>query len=435
MYLKKMNIIILCLSVIFFSQSFFSETFAGEIDAKFLKFMLSDQDVPEYRKGGTTQRRWPVGPDILGYCLDQVWVSNNGNSEAVLDFAIYDSEEAAIRGMYYYTHTTAEPWVWGSLDGGITGLNSWRSFNHDNSVLFAYGNIGILIGRYRGDDQDMIPVLARAQMEMIDRNLAPEIIAYRETLRESRLSPSDYDKYRAEAVNVDLSGFTKISDGDSLWLMKDEGVKMGIRREWEDEKGRVVGIDICKLESNETAEKIASERAKMSNGKTVAEFSPIPWDSARLSEVLIRGNVTVHLYYFNHNKTFEPAVTPPYSPPPPYGPPVPISYLYPYPYNTYSTYLGIAPYFQPLPVRLSASSFNNPFVSYPYSLSVYNTVPPWTFQGGTASFDAGLVNRYDIPYSPYPVNYFPWKYYPFATSNIPMYNSNFYSYGFFPIYR
>lgn len=110
-----------------------------------------------------------------------------------------------------------------------------------------------------------------------------------------QVSPSDYDKYKAEAVNVNLSGLTKISDGDSLWLMKDEGVKMGIRREWEDEKGRVVGIDICKLESNETAKEVASERAKMSNGAVVDELGAIIWNDKRSSKILVHGNAAVHL--------------------------------------------------------------------------------------------------------------------------------------------
>jgi len=440
MYCKKRYIVIVSLIIIFVALNSFSIIHAESvIDEKFLKFLLTEDEVP----GPVLQKQSPDSWRVTSHGsrddnVYQIWTSNNGATEILLVLGIFDSEENAIKGMNYYTHTTSSFWNWGSFDSGILGDHSWISASIKDSagILTAYGNIGVLIDTAKGYDQDAILKLSNAQITKIDQNLSSEIIGYREILRQSRLSPAEYDKFMAETVNVSLSGFSKISDGDSLWLEKDEGIRMGIRKEWEDDQHRVVGVDICKVESGDTASEIASERAKMSNGKTVTQFSTIPWNNARLSEVLIRGSVAVHLYYFNHNKTFEPAVTPPYSPPPPYGPPVPISYLYPYPYNTYSTYLGIAPYFQPLPVRLSASSFNNPFVSYPYSLSVYNTVPPRVVRGGTASFVAGLFNTYNMAYSPYSVSYFnPWKYYPFTSTNIPIYNSDFYPYGVVPIFR
>ncbi|MGA1863585.1 MAG: hypothetical protein ACMUHX_00830 [bacterium] len=395
--------------------------------------MLSDQDVSEYIRGGITQNIWPIGPDILGYCLEQVWVQNNGNSEAGLHFAIYDSEEAAIRGMYFYTHTTAQVWIWGSLFDGIPGLHAWRSVNDDHAVLFAYGNIGVLISRYRGEDQDMIPVLASAQMEKIDQNLAPEIIQYREILRQSRLSPSDYDKYKAEVLNVDLSGFTKISDGDSLWLMRDEGVKMGIRREWEDEKGRVIGIDICKLESNEMAQEVASERAKMSDGVIVDEPGEIPWNDERSSKIMVHGNTAVHLYYLNHNPSSEESVKKSGLSLAPFN-----MYAYGYPlyysstYYLYPTYTSpYASYSQSFPILFSLSPFNYTPANYLYSAILYNSEPPRFSWSDAGALDYGLLNTINrLDYS-YPAIYTrSWRFYTYTGANILDYCLNSYLYDF-----
>ena len=69
--------------------------------------------------------------------------------------------------------------------------------------------------------------------------------------------------------------------------MKDTGLRMGIRAEWENDQGEVIGIDICKLESHEMAEEAAAKRAEMSGAYIVSDPSnpdiisnalfPRPW--------------------------------------------------------------------------------------------------------------------------------------------------------------
>ena len=299
MFLKRINIFLLLFIMIYCGINSLSTVQAArKIDAKFLNFLLSDQDISSYNLKKQYQSSQPVSLTESGEIVSQTWISNDKSTEVLLNICIFDSEEEAIRGMHYYTHTTAELWLWGALFDGILGRHSWRSFNNDKTVLFAYGNIGILIGRYKGNDQKIIPLLADAQMKKIKQNLNPQIIQHRETIRASQLSATEYENHLAEKINIDLNGFTRISSEDSFWLMKGEGLVMGIRREWQDDKGRVVGIDICKLGANEIAAEVASERVNMSNGRVVNAIGALSREGPRSSDVLVSGNVVIHLYSF-----------------------------------------------------------------------------------------------------------------------------------------
>ena len=435
MYYKKIYLNLLFVFVIFISLNSVTIINAQEIiDAKFFNFLLSDQDLSDYHLKTQNQMDWQISPDGLGDCVEQEWISYNGIPQVILIIGIFNSEEEAIRGMDYYTHTTAEPWIWGSLYEGIISQYSWRSFNDSHALLFAHGNTGILISKFKNIDQKVIFQLASAQMEKIDQNLAPEIIQYRETLRQSRLSPADYDKYKAEVVNADLSGFTKISDGDSLWLMKDEGVKMGIRKEWEDEKDRVVGIDICKLESNEMAQDVASERAKMSDSVVVDDLGEIPWNDKRSSKIMVHGNTVVHLYYFNHNASSAESVKKSNLFLAPFNM---SAYGYPLYYSsTYYLYPSTSPYTsysQSFPVRFSLSPFSYTPVNYPYSAILYNSEPPRFSGGGSGALDYGLLSSGNRLNYPYPVIYpESWRYYNYTGVNTPEYFLNSYPYDLFP---
>ena len=363
MFLKRINIILLLFIIIYSGINSLSTVQAAkEIDAKFFDFLLSDGAISGYVLEKQYQTSWPISPAESAAIVRQTWISNDEDIQVRLSICILNSEEAAIRGMHYYTHTTAEPWLWGALFDGILGRHSWRSFNHDNAVLFAYGNIGILISRYKGDDQTVIPLLANAQIKKIKQNLAPEIIQHRETLKVSQLSSAQYNNYLAEKGKVDRKGFTQISNEDSLWLRKDEGLVMGIRREWQDE-GRVIGVDICKLESNELANEVATERINMSYGREVNEFEEISWeysgscdpfefewppcDDSRSSDVLVCGNVVIHLYTFKDQQVFQDKTTKSSS----------LKYSFPYIYDPINLWQDV---YSPYPIYFP-SIFNSIF--------------------------------------------------------------------------
>ncbi len=88
---------------------------AKEIDAKFFDFLLSEQDITQYHLKTQSQMGWQISPDMLGDCVDQEWISDNETTKISVMIGIFDSEEAAIRGMHYYTHTTS-----GTLAMGVT---------------------------------------------------------------------------------------------------------------------------------------------------------------------------------------------------------------------------------------------------------------------------------------------------------------------------
>lgn len=116
MYFKKIYIIIVSLFIFLVASNSISIIHAREIDSKFMDFLLSGQNISGYDIEHQGQMGWQISPDELGDCVSQQWYNDNGISQTLtLRIGIFDSEEEAIRGMLYYTGTTAEPWIWGPV--------------------------------------------------------------------------------------------------------------------------------------------------------------------------------------------------------------------------------------------------------------------------------------------------------------------------------
>lgn len=370
-----------------------------KIDERFWDFLLTADEVPGYRLK-EVYRRSSISLYGLGYVVNQKWASIDEDIDIDLTMEIFDSEETAMRGMNSYMDT-AEPWIWGSVYGGILGNNSWRTVNSNSGVIFSYGNIGIRMSTNKYKDgestlrinQKAITDLALIQIKRIDRNLSPEIIENRESLRQTRLSPAEYNRYMAEAVNVNLNGYQLITNEDSLWLLKDEGVRMGIRREWRNSQGNVIGVDICKLESNTMATDTASERRKMWIGFFGDQES---------NRIIVRGSAVTHVYYLNHEYSAARKISPPY-----YSSTPPISsYMNPIYYDR----LGLTfiyynnPYYNrgSLYSRFPATTYSNISLRYPYNANVYHpNLPSYVWNSAVPSYVTAGYN--------YPA-YYPGRY-------------------------
>ncbi|MGA1864987.1 MAG: hypothetical protein ACMUHX_07990, partial [bacterium] len=217
-------------------------------------------------------------------------------------------------------------------------------------------------------------------------------------------------------VNINLNGYKLIANEDSLWLLKDEGVRMGIRREWRNSQGKVIGVDICKLESNAIAEDTALERKKKM------------WIDYLVSEepkgITVHDNTVIHVYYLNHEFSIYPAY---------YLPPVSSSRK-----PIYYDRLGLPffyynnPYYNPVSYysRFPASPYNNISLKYPYNASLYqpnlssyiwNSSMPFYKTPGY-NYSTYYPERYALPVNPresYGGYIFPYGY-----------DSPFYSYSF-----
>ncbi|MGA1795183.1 MAG: hypothetical protein ACMUIL_04905 [bacterium] len=348
------------------------------MDERFWDFLLTADEVPGYRLTKVRHHiAYRSNPGETEYVVEQDWASIDEDIEVNLMMEIFDSEEAAIRGMDGYMDT-AEPWVYGSVYGGILGAHSWRTGNSNSGVIFTYGNVGIRLLTHKCTEEESLRInqkaitdVAQSQLKKIDRNLAPEINDFRESLRQTRLSPAEYSRYMTEAVDVNLNGYQLITNENSFWLLKDEGLRMGIRKEWQNSQGNVIGVDICKLESNAMATDTASERREMGIGF----FDDEKWtgflDDQNASRILVHGSAAIHVYNLNHEYSVTRKISPPSYP----APSPTLSLMYP----IYNERLGLTfvyygnPYYDrgSLYNRFPATAYSNMSLRYPYNGNVY----------------------------------------------------------------
>ena len=123
-----------------------------------------------------------------------------------------DSEEEAMRGMHYYTGTTASVWYWNTFDGHLMGAFSWCA--DEQALLFSYGNVGVMVG-FPGPaaDKKIVENFARLQLEKLVNNLSPEILAERDNLTQSQIPAAEYEQMVNNIANNELKSFNKVTPG------------------------------------------------------------------------------------------------------------------------------------------------------------------------------------------------------------------------------
>jgi hypothetical protein len=190
---------------------------------------------------------------------------------------------------------------------------------------------------------------------------------------------------------------------------------MGIRREWQNTQGnKVMGVDICKLESNAIAEDTASERKKKMLIDYLASEEP--------KGITVHGNTVIHVYYLNHEFSIYPYMLPVSSSRKPiYYDRFGLSFPY---YN--NPYYTLGSYYS----RFPASPYNNISLKYPYNGNFYPpNLPSYIWNSSMPFYKTSGYNystyypeRYALPVNskePYGEYIFPYGY------NSPLYSYSF----------
>ena len=114
-----------------------------------------------------------------------------------------------------------------------------------------------------------------------------------------------------------MDKFSELTTWDSKWMPDTLSMVMGRRNEWKNDDGVVVGINICRLDSNEQAKKAAKMQGTLTYSEVFNMDSLISlqeiinkWNDSNKGEmeeklfsvVGFNGNLIVHFYQFDSTK-------------------------------------------------------------------------------------------------------------------------------------
>ena len=290
------------------------------------KFLLKESEMDGY-KLHTQRLSLTWGSNYRS--IRQWWIVNgtNENIRIIIETLVFDSVPEAIRLTTRHTTTTALYREWGSLNGTIVGDGSWVGESPDGMfVIFVRGNVGIDMGiihlwgysPIEGERDSMI-VIAQKILRKIEDNLDSEIIDSEKESRENQIPLPKYHFITDDVVNLDvMRGFSPISTWDSKWFVDDYSFLTGIRTEWKNEEGTVIGIDLCESASADLAGSVSYIRTydnrnirnkfyfdldslsslKVTLEEWVTDTMPLKINDI-LSIISSKGEIAVHIYGYS----------------------------------------------------------------------------------------------------------------------------------------
>lgn len=281
------------------------------------KFLLTSSEMTGYELERQTEFGWEINKNAqLHKVIQQKWKGND-TLFVFIEYGEFKDGPTALGGTAFAaTKSFATPYIFGSFDGSIIKDASWIPFDHNSKYLFfVRGNVGIKLGIplsfTKTDQQNLILKL----LNKIELNLSPEVLAYEESIRPKQISSNDYQTITEPVViSNKMTNFSEITFWNSKWLLDSTNMRLGIRKEWKNDQGVVLGIDICKYD-NDLEANIASNfrnshsffydilfslENKDSLTKIIERW--IEWGPKDNISVLgVKKNLTIQIYEYNPN--------------------------------------------------------------------------------------------------------------------------------------
>jgi len=285
------------------------------------KFILIEEDMPGYELIDQYEWEWWGSQGKSYDAIAQRWRPNgtDNRQDIFIYFCEFESETEAISVTSYRSGSFAESFFWGTFSGSIIGDRSW--VGGTSAMIFVRGNVGIQLNKPilpTAEDQTTLTIIADKILDKIETNLSEEILSLEETVRQKQIPVNDYQKMTNEVVNSELmNDFSAHSTWDSKWMIDTTTFTMGIRAEWKNEQGILVGIDICKFDSAEQAKSAANIQNEQTyspifNMDSLTSLETIidKWVNKRkyglennlFSVITAKSNLAVHIYQFDSTK-------------------------------------------------------------------------------------------------------------------------------------
>lgn len=292
---KRFNQYLLYISYIILIISLFQPSFVKCQES----FLLTEEEMPEYKLLRQCQFGWIIAEgDQMHKVIQQKWRSNG--KDIFIEYGEFRSEVEAIKGTAYTSHTFQMYFSWGSPFCSVYGDGTWVSMEN-TAIFFVRGNIGIKINFDR-DNSEFISLLSNKILNKIESNLSPDILSYENTIKQTQMDANIYQVIVEPFTHSELmNGYSLHSTWDSKWVIDTGNLIMGIRKEWKDANGSVIGIDICKFDNDLDA----SDASELMNRNTFFYFNnKFELDDLEtLREIIDKWQYLGQEYDFTHNIT------------------------------------------------------------------------------------------------------------------------------------
>lgn len=263
------------------------------------KFLLTEEEMPGHKLLRQCEFEWIIAEgDQMYKVVQQKWRSNE--KDIYIEYGEFNSEVEAIKGTAYASHTFATPFFWGSPFGSIYGDGAWVSMDN-TAIFFVRGNVGIKIN-FDLNNSQFISLLSNKILNKIESNLSPDILSYENTIKQTQMDANIYQVIIEPFTHSELmNGYSLHSTWASKWVIDTENLIMGIRKEWKDANGSVIGIDICKFDSDSDA----SNASELMNRNTTYYFNNKFEldDLGTLIEIIDKWKYLGQQFDFTHNIT------------------------------------------------------------------------------------------------------------------------------------
>lgn len=233
------------------------------------RFLLSEFEMPAYELKRQVPFEWIVGDGSQLHSVTQQKWHVKGRDEKnmiYIEYGEFASEPQANFSISYAARSYQTPSIWGSQTGSIFSDNSWVSID-GKSIFFLRANVGIKIDLWSAFEDNDLPLLLSLFSKLSDKiesNLLPEIVKFETAAKKKQISKSAYQQITDSVVHSQLmSGFSLFSTWDSKWLIYSENIAMGIRKEWRNGQGSIIGFDICQLANDSVAVKASDMQGKI----------------------------------------------------------------------------------------------------------------------------------------------------------------------------
>ena len=228
-----------------------------------IKFV--DSNMGEYKLISQVNTFWPISTDSLKSNVIEQWWTISKKDDLYINYCEFDCVENAIKGTAYAANSNATPFIFGSPTGGIIGNASWVSLD-GSAVYFQKENIGIKIFKPLNalpKDQKLFLNISNNLLAKIRENIPSDIKTKENELQINQVSISDYQKTTGKIdVLLVQEGYTANKTENSIWLISEDSLAMGIRKQWSKDKS-VVSIDIVKYANTVDLQKVVEYQGKI----------------------------------------------------------------------------------------------------------------------------------------------------------------------------
>lgn len=281
-------------------------------------YLLTNGEIDGYNIVNQSKTHWAINEqNQIIYGIRQQWITANADQKIVIDYYEFENSYRALTGTSYSALDNPIIFLWGSLNGHIFADGAWRQAS-GTALYFVRGNVGIAIAKIIGNstnDNIILDSISSKLLTKIESNLSHNVISNEFVAKQKQITNLEFQIIVNPVFTLsEMEDFSAHSIYDSKWAIDTTNLVIGIRKEWKDDSGSVIGIDICQFDSGSLALDASEIHGKFADSKVfhlddIDSLRSIITEWQQLSEpsfhrknqfsvVGYKDNIGVHFYQY-----------------------------------------------------------------------------------------------------------------------------------------